>query len=59
MLPAEKSELWARRIGYGLLLLIALYLLVWLTGFVYRVTRRALEQRQPPPEACLQQTRTG
>jgi hypothetical protein len=59
MLPSEKTELWTRRIAYAVLILIALYLLVWLTGFVYRVTRRALQQRQPPPEACLQHPAIG
>lgn len=53
MLPSEKSEIWARRVGYAVLVLIGLYILIWVTGFIYRVTRQALQQREPPPEACL------
>jgi len=53
MLPSERSELWLRRIGYALLVAIALYIVIWVTGFIYRVTRQALQQRELPPEACL------
>jgi hypothetical protein len=53
MLPSEKAELWVRRVGYTVLILLALYIVQWIAGFVYRVARQVLEQRRPPPEACL------
>jgi len=59
MLPSERNELWARRAGYTVLILIALYLVFWIASFVYRVTRQALEQRRPPPEARLYRVWTG
>jgi hypothetical protein len=59
MLPSEKSERWARRIGYAVLIGVALYLLIWLTSFVWRVAHRALEQRQLPPERQSPAASTG
>ena len=53
MLPAEKSERWVRRILMAVLLLLALYLLIWVISFISRVFGRVLEQRQAPPEAWL------
>ena len=51
MLPSEKSELFVRRLGYALLVLIALYIIVWLFGFVSRAFRQAMEQRDVPEDA--------
>jgi len=51
MLPSEKAEIWVRRVGYAALILLALYITIWLVGFIYRNYHRALEQRQFPPEA--------
>jgi len=51
MLPSEKVERLIRRIGLAILVLIALYCLVWLVGFISRIFHRALEQREIPPEA--------
>jgi hypothetical protein len=53
MLPSEKAELWMRRLLYALLIAIVLYLVVWMTRFIWGVSHRVLQQRQPPPEACL------
>jgi hypothetical protein len=50
MLPAEKSERWVRRIGYLALILMAIIIIVWLVGFISRVTRMSLEQREAPEE---------
>ena len=45
MLPSEKAERWVRRVGYAVLILIALYIIIWLTGFVLRIVRQAVGQR--------------
>lgn len=50
MLPAEKSERLVRRIGYLALILMAIIIIVWLVGFIGRVTRMSLEQREVPEE---------
>jgi hypothetical protein len=51
MLPSEKAERWVRRVGYAALILIALYIVVWLTRFIWGNYHKALEQRQFPSEA--------
>ena len=51
MLPAEKSELWVRRIGYVGLILMVLYIVVWIAHFIAVRYHKAMEQRQFPPEA--------
>lgn len=51
MLPSEKAELLVRRVGYALLVLIALYIIVWLFGFISRAFRQAVEQREMPEDA--------
>lgn len=51
MLPSEKVERRIRRIGLTILILMALYMLVWLVGFISRIFRSAVEQRELPPEA--------
>ncbi|MFB3882113.1 MAG: hypothetical protein ACE149_12670 [Armatimonadota bacterium] len=51
MLPSEKSELWVRRIGIAVLVILALYIVVWLVRFIYGNYHKALQQRQLPPEA--------
>jgi len=51
MLPSEKSELWVRRVGYAALILMALYIIVWIFRFISGHYRKALEQREFPPEA--------
>ena len=53
MLPSERVERRIRRIGLAILILIALYALVWLVGFISRIFRSAVEQREIPPEARL------
>lgn len=50
MLPSEKSERLVRRIGYLALILMAIFLIVWLVGFIARNVGRALEQREVPEE---------
>jgi len=52
MLPSEKAERWVRRVGYAALALIALYIVVWLAGFISRATRRALQQREQAAESA-------
>lgn len=47
MLPSEKAELWMRRLLYALLIAIVLYLVVWMTRFIWGVSHRVLQQRQP------------
>ena len=51
MLPSEKAELFVRRLGYAVLVLIALYIIVWLFGFVSRAFRQAIDQREIPEDA--------
>ena len=51
MLPSEKAETWVRRVGYAALILIALYIVVWLTRFIWGNYHKALKQCQFPPEA--------
>jgi len=51
MLPSEKAELFVRRLGYAVLVLIALYIIVWLFGFVSRAFRQVMEQREIPEDA--------
>ncbi len=51
MLPSERAERWVRRVGYAALILLALYLIVWIFRFISGHYGRALEQREPPPEA--------
>jgi Na+-transporting methylmalonyl-CoA/oxaloacetate decarboxylase gamma subunit len=51
MLPSEKWELWVRRIGYTVLILMALYIIVWVVRFIGKNYGRAMEQREIPPEA--------
>ncbi len=51
MLPSEKAERWVRRIGYAALILVVLYVLLWITRFISGTYRRAMQQREPPPEA--------
>jgi hypothetical protein len=51
MLPSEKAEMWVRRIGFTVLILIALYITIWLVRFIHGNYHKALEQREPPPEA--------
>ena len=59
MLPSEKAERWVRRIGYLALILILLFVIWWLVGFIGRAARRSLEQREAPPEACLPAVETS
>lgn len=54
MLPAEKAERWVRKVGYLALVLIGLYIVVWLVGFIGRTTRQALEQRAVPDETQVE-----
>ena len=51
MLPSEKAERFVRRVGYAVLVLIALYIIVWLFGFVSRAFRQVMEQREIPEDA--------
>ena len=51
MLPSEKAERRIRMIGLAILAVMALYVLVWLVGFISRIFNRAVEQREGPPEA--------
>ncbi len=51
MLPSEKAERWVRRIGYVALILLVLYIIRWLVGFVGGTARKAVEQREQLPEA--------
>jgi hypothetical protein len=46
MLPSEKAERWVRRIGYAALILLAIYILRWLVGFIGGTAQKALEQRE-------------
>jgi len=51
MLPSERAERFVRRLGCAALILLALYILVWLFGFVSRTFRGAVEQRELPEDA--------
>jgi hypothetical protein len=50
MLPAERNERLVRRVGFAILLLIALYIVIWLVRFVGGITHRALDQRNVPTD---------
>jgi len=52
MLPSEKAERWVRRVGFTALVLIALYIVVWLTRFIWGNYHRAMKQRQLPSDAA-------
>jgi hypothetical protein len=54
MLPGEKAERWVRQIGYLALVLIGLYIVVWVSGFIWRVTRQVLVQRAVPDETQVE-----
>lgn len=54
MLPGEKAERLVRRVGYLALVLIGLYIVVWVSGFIWRITRQALEQRAVPDETQVE-----
>ncbi len=54
MLPGEKAERWVRRVGYLALVLIGLYIVVWISGFIWRVTRQVLEQSAVPDETQVE-----
>lgn len=51
MLPSEKAERWVRRVGYAALILVVLYILIWIVRFIGGAYGRAMQQREPPPEA--------
>ncbi len=51
MLPSEKAELWVRRIGIAILILMALYIAIWGFRFISGRFRKAMEQREFPAEA--------
>ena len=51
MLPSEKAELLVRRVGYALLVLIALYIIVWLFGYISRIFKQTVQQRDMPEDA--------
>lgn len=59
MLPSEKAELFVRRVGYTALILIALFILVWLFGFVSRIFRQVMAQRELPEEARAPRVQVG
>jgi Na+-transporting methylmalonyl-CoA/oxaloacetate decarboxylase gamma subunit len=50
MLPSEKSERWAWRLVLTVFVLMALFILVWLVGFISRVFRQAVQQREIPAD---------
>ena len=50
MLPAERNERWAWRIGLALLVLVVLFIAIWIYRFVRRNANRVLEQRNSPTE---------
>ena len=50
MLPSERSERWTWRLGLTVLVLMALFILVWLVGFISRTFRQAVQQRELPPD---------
>jgi hypothetical protein len=52
MLPSEKVERWIRRVGFAALVLMALYIVVWLTRFIWGISHEALEQRRHPAESA-------
>jgi len=51
MLPSEKAERWVRRVGYAALILIVLYIIFWVVGFISRIMHRALKQRNLPDDS--------
>ncbi len=50
MLPSEKSERWAWRIGIAILILLVLFIVIWIVRFVGRNAARVLKQRDIPIE---------
>jgi len=50
MLPSEKNERWAWRIGIAILILLALFIAIWIVRFVGRNAARVLKQRDIPTE---------
>jgi len=50
MLPAERNERLVRRIGFAILVVMALYIIIWVVRFVSGVTHKSLDQREVPTE---------
>jgi hypothetical protein len=50
MLPGERNERLVRRIGFAILLLMALYIIIWLLRFIGGTFHKALDQRNVPTD---------
>ena len=50
MLPGERNERLVRRIGFAILLLMALYVMFWLLRFIGGTFHKAVDQRNVPTE---------
>jgi len=50
MLPSERSERWAWRIGIAVLAILALFIAVWIYRFVSRRAAAYLKSRDIPTE---------
>jgi len=48
-----------RRVGYAILVAIALIIVIWLTLFVVRIFHRAVEQRELPADARARLAQTA